>query len=350
MTARAASAMPILPAEWSPQSGVMVTWPHTESDWAPVLPTVEPVFATIAAVISRFESVLIVCRDEAHRRHIATFLERTGVRDERLRLHLAASNDTWARDHGPITVFDGDRPLLLDFVFNGWGGKYPADLDNRINRALHAAGAFGAVELRQVDFVLEGGSIDSDGAGTLLTTTSCLLKPTRNPGQTRLDIEAALKRYLGIARVLWLQHGYLSGDDTDSHVDMLARFCDRRTIAHVSCDDPGDEHYGALQQMTAELCNMSTIEGEPYRLIPLPLPTAKYDYDGRRLPASYANFLIINDAVLVPQYDDPADTLAMARLADCFPGREMVPIPALPLIQQNGSLHCLTMQLPRGVL
>ena len=350
MTARAASAAATLPAEWSLQSGVMLTWPHAEGDWTPLLATVEPVFATIAAAISRFELVLIVCRDEPHRRHIATLLERKDVRDDSLRFHFAGSNDTWARDHGPITVLAGDRPLLLDFSFNGWGGKYPADLDNHINRTLHAAGAFGAAELRHVDFVLEGGSIDSDGAGTLLTTTTCLLSPTRNPGQTQRDIEAVLKRYLGTARVLWLQHGYLAGDDTDAHVDMLARFCDRRTIAHVSCDDSGDEHYGALQQMTTELRKMSTLEGEPYRLIPLPLPAPKYDHDGRRLPASYANFLIINDAVLVPQYDDLADNLVISRLADCFPRREMVPIPASSLIRQNGSIHCLTMQLPRGVL
>lgn len=341
---------PVLPAEWAPQSGVMLTWPHADSDWGPWLAQVEPVFAHIAAAVSRHELVLIVCFDAAHRQHIDTVLARGGVAPDRVRMHCVASNDTWARDHGPVTVLVDGRPQLLDFTFNGWGGKFDATLDNRITRALHDDGAFGAAPLRTIDLVLEGGSIESDGAGTLLTTAQCLLTPTRNPQYTRTDLEDCLRSVLGCERFLWLEHGYLAGDDTDSHIDTLARLCPGDTIAYVACDDPDDEHYAELKAMAAELETFRNRAGKAYRLVPLPWPKARYATDGRRLPATYANFLIINGAVLLPTYDDPADPEAAARLAQCFPDHEIVGIPCLPLIQQYGSLHCVTMQLPAGVL
>ncbi|QKT04867.1 agmatine deiminase family protein [Ectothiorhodospiraceae bacterium 2226] len=338
-----------LPAEWAPQSGVMLTWPHAASDWAPRLAEVEPVFVAIAREVGRREHVLVSCRDAAHRAHVADLLA-DAVPAERLHLHIAPSNDTWVRDHGPITVLDGTHPTLLDFTFNGWGRKYEARLDNALTGVLHAQGAFGDHALRAVDLVLEGGSIEVDGAGTLLTTTRCLLSPMRNPALGCQALEAQFGELMGIERVLWLEHGYLVGDDTDSHIDTLARFCDSDTIAYVRCDDPADEHYTELQAMEAELQALRRADGSPYRLVPLPWPGAKHDERGERLPATYANFLIINGAVLVPTYRDAADAEALARLAECFPEREVVGIDCLPLIHQFGSLHCVTMQVPAGVL
>lgn len=328
----------------------MLTWPHAYGDWASSLSQVEPVFIDIAHEVARREKLLVVCYDEAHREHVARRLERAAIPAERRILKIAPSNDTWARDHGPITVLCQNEPLLLDFRFNGWGGKYAADQDDAINRRLFQQGTFGDVPLETERLVLEGGAIEVDGSGTLLTTTRCLLARTRNPQLSREQIEARLCELLGLNRVLWLHHGYLAGDDTDSHVDTLARFCDADTIAYVACDDPLDEHYAELKAMENELRALRAATGRPYRLVPLPWPRAQFDETGRRLPATYANFLIINDALLVPLYDDPADAMALAAVKQCFPGREVVGINCVPLIQQYGSLHCITMQLPAGVL
>ncbi len=339
-----------LPAEWAPQSGVQLTWPRPDSDFGDDLAAVEPVFAAIASRISHHERLIITCADVAHRARVSGLIEQARGRLAMIAFPLAPANDVWTRDHGPITVLEDGAPVLLDFRFNGWGGKYPADRDDRLTRTLHVEGVYGPTPLRSIDFVLEGGSIDSDGQGTLLTTTRCLLTPTRNPGLSRKEVEARLRETLGVRRVLWLEHGWLAGDDTDSHVDMLARFCDARTIAYTACDDADDEHFEALGRMAAELAALRTAGDEPYRLVPLPLPHAKRNRDGDRLPASYANFLIINGAVLAPVYSDPADEIALERLRECFPDREIIDIPCLPLIGQYGSLHCATMQLPAGVL
>lgn len=336
--------------EWSPQSGVMLTWPHRHGDWAPWLDQVEPVFVELARRISVRETVLISCWDSDHADHVAGLLAQAGVAPEKVSLQTVPSNDTWARDHGPIIVMQDGSPRLLDFQFNGWGRKYNAELDNAITCRLHQAGAFGNNPLETVPLVLEGGSIEVDGEGSLLTTTRCLLSPQRNPGLDRSGVEAALRRHLGVEQVLWLEHGYLEGDDTDSHIDTLARFCDPHTIAYVHCDDPEDAHYRELSAMEAELKALRRLDGQPYRLVPLPWPQAKHAEDGHRLPATYANFLIINDAVLVPTYRDPADADTLAALAPCFPDREIVGIDCLPLVLQYGSLHCVTMQLPSGVL
>jgi agmatine deiminase len=339
-----------LPAEWERQDGVLLTWPHAQSDWASTLAQVEPVFVAIAREVAARERLLVCARDPAHCRHIKALLGAAGVPAARLRIEIVPSNDTWARDHGPITVIEADGPRLLDFVFNGWGGKFEAALDDRIPEQLCARGAFGDRERERVDFVLEGGGIESDGAGTLLTTVPCQFHPGRNRGWSRPRIEAELRVRLGVQRVLWLEHGHLEGDDTDSHIDTLARLCDPRTIAYVHCDDPRDAHFAELAAMEAELQAWRDVRGEPYTLVPLPWPEAKRATDGRRLPASYANFLVINGAVLVPTYRDAADLTALARIAGCFPGREVVGIDCLPLIEQGGSLHCLTMQFPAGTL
>ncbi len=342
---------PILPPEWSPQSGVMITWPHGHSDWRDVLQDVEPVYARIAAHITRRERLLINCWDDAHIVHVKARLQAAGVDLHKLICHAIHSNDTWTRDYGPLTVVEDGKPQLLDFNFNGWGGKFDAELDNQVTGHLHHNGLFGRTPLNSIDIVLEGGSIEVDGRGSLLTTENCLLAPTRNPGLDRAQIEERLRSWFGVTNILWLSHGHLVGDDTDSHIDTLARFCDPHTIAYVACDDPDDEHYVGLQQMEAELRACRDQQGQAYTLVPLPWPAAKYDEtDGRRLAASYANFLIINGAVLVPTYDDPADAETLRRLQPCFPGREVIGVPCMPIIRQNGSLHCITMQLPAGVL
>lgn len=328
----------------------MLTWPRPDSNWGDELAVVEPVFAAIASRISHHQQVIITCVDASRRDHVAALIDHVHGRMDAVHFHLAPSNDVWVRDHGPITVIESGNPLLLDFTFNGWGGKHAAELDNLVTRELQRQGAFRSTQMHSEDFVLEGGSIDSDGQGSLLTTTRCLLSPSRNPGQSRAEIEARLSQTLGAEHILWLEHGWLAGDDTDSHIDMLARFCNPRTIAYTASDDPADEHFSELQKMAAELAGLRDADGRPYDLLPLPLPQPKRNARGERLPASYANFLIINGAVLVPVYSDPADEIVLELMAAQFPDREIVDIPCLPLIAQSGSLHCATMQLPEGVL
>ncbi|MES9965269.1 MAG: agmatine deiminase family protein [Candidatus Sedimenticola sp. 20ELBAFRAG] len=339
-----------LPAEWEVQDGVMLTWPHGLGDWAPYLPGVEPVFVAIAREIAKREKVVIVCGDETHRVHAELLLQAAGVVMAKVQFALSPSNDTWARDHGPITVLQDGTPRLCDFTFDGWGEKYPADLDNRITSNLQRLGMFGELAVESVDLVLEGGGIESDGEGTLLATSRCLLNERRNTGITREGMEKILGDRLGIGGFLWLEHGGLCGDDTDGHIDTLARFCDRGTIAYQACSDVNDANHSELKRMASELKALRDTDGEPYRLVALPSPAPIRNAKGDQLPASYANFLVINGAVLVPTYDDPADGPVLEKLAGCFPGREIVAIDCRPLLLQYGSLHCVTMQLPQGVL
>jgi agmatine deiminase len=334
-----------LPAEWAPQSAIQFTFPHAESDWAELLHTVTPCFVACIEAVSQFEKALVVCRDRT-----ATAALLANAQQENLILVECPSNDTWARDHGPITIAEDGQWVLLDFMFNGWGLKFPAYHDNLITGKLYEKGIFGHIPLHQPGLVLEGGGIESDGRGTLLTTAECLLSPNRNPHLSQAQIEEQLKHWLGADHILWLHHGYLAGDDTDSHIDTLARLCPDDTIAYVRCDDPQDEHYPALSAMEAELRALRTREGRPFRLVALPWPQPCYAADGHRLPATYANFLIINGAVLVPTYRVPQDEDAQASIAACFPGREIIPIDCRMLIEQHGSLHCITMQYPEGVV
>ncbi len=226
----------------------------------------------------------------------------------------------------------------------------PGDQDNQVTRRLFEAGTFGEVERRIPGLILEGGSIESDGDGTLLTTSACLLSPNRNPHLGRAGIEVELHRWLGADHILWLEHGALAGDDTDSHIDTLARLCPDDTILYVACPDQTDQHYEALAGMEEELLALRTRDGRPFRLLALPWPRACHDRAGERLPATYANFLIINGAVLVPTYADSADADALRIVGEAFPGRRIIGIDCRPLILQHGSLHCVTMQLPKGVL
>ncbi|MCW8955328.1 MAG: agmatine deiminase family protein [Gammaproteobacteria bacterium] len=337
----------ILP-EWAPQSAVMLTWPHDKTDWQHNLAAVESVYLAMVKEISKHEHLLIVCRDTQHQQHIEQVIMQPDLLT-RCVFALADSNDSWARDHGPITVLDNGKPLLLDFGFNGWGKKFTAEKDNLISTQLANNYIF-ECPLQTIDLILEGGSIDADGNGSLMTTEQCLLTDTRNPQYTKTDISKKLKQLLGIEQILWLNQGHLAGDDTDSHIDTLARFCSKDTIAYCSCDETDIEHYAALKAMEDQLKQFRNRQGQPYKLVPLPLPSAIYDEDGQRLPATYANFLIINHAVLVPVYNDPKDGVAIKSLQQVFNDREVIGINCLPIIQQYGSLHCLTMQLPEQVL
>lgn len=331
----------------------MLTWPHPGTDWFAVLDTVEPVFLEIARHILHHQNLLISCEHVARLQQLEKELgdyARENQLPGRVITVPAPANDTWARDHGPITVSGPGGLELLDFRFNAWGGKFPWEKDNALNQHLANSGCFGSTPLRPVDMILEGGSIESDGQGTLLTTSECLLSATRNPDLQRTDLEQMFGELLGINKVLWLNHGYLAGDDTDSHIDTLARFCGPDHICYVQCTDPEDEHYPALQAMEEELRQFRTADGQPYRLTPLPWPDPCLDEDGGRLPATYANFLIINGAVLAPVYQLPQDQQALDTLSQVFPDREIIPVNCLPLIAQHGSLHCITMQLPEGVL
>jgi len=255
------------------------------------------------------------------------------------------TNDTWIRDYGFISAREEDEIKLLDFTFDGWGGKFEAVLDNRVNTDLHQQGYMGFTPLETIDLVLEGGSIESDGKGTILTTSKCLCNPNRNGGMGKKEVEVKLQSHLGVQRVLWLDHGYLSGDDTDSHIDTLARFVNETTIAYIKCEDQKDEHYDALQKMETQLKSFTTASGEPYTLVTLPMCEAKFNEDGERLPATYANFLITNTALIYPTYDDPKDKEADAIFKALFPDKEIIPVNCLKLIEQGGSLHCSTMQV-----
>ncbi len=336
-----------LPAEWEPQEAVLLGWPHEATDWADTLNLVLPIFIRIAKEITRFEAVIIPTPDPDA---VYTQLVAAEANMNRICICAIPTNDTWARDFGPITVYQDGKPILLDYGFNGWGLKFRACDDNQITSRLQRVGAFGD-RIREIPgLVLEGGSLESDGADTLLTTSACLLEANRNPHLSRAELEQQLQQQLGVKRVLWLDHGYLVGDDTDSHVDTLARLAPNHTIIYQACDDPADEHFAELKAMAEELAALRTAGGQPFKLYALPWPEACYAQDGHRLPATYANFLIINGAVLVPVYGLPQDKAALAIIAHVFPDREIIPVPCRQLIEQHGSLHCVTMQIPRGVL
>jgi agmatine/peptidylarginine deiminase len=335
-----------LPAEWEPQAGVLLSWPTSRTDWRDVLDGAEQSYLAAAMHICRQAIAYICCQDEQVRNRVSGLLDQADIAADRWRLLTIPYDDTWIRDYGPITVVDDGQPVWLDFRFNAWGGKYPCQRDNAATAKIHECLFSKNYQYRRVDMVLEGGSIDSDGQGTLLTTSRCLLNRNRNGTRERSQVEAMLADHLGARRVLWLTRGALQGDDTDAHIDTLARFCSADRIAYVSCDDENDPHYPELRAMRTELERLSTASGIPYELVPLPLPTPCHDSDGRRLAASYANFLIVNQAVLLPVYGVESDALAAQRIATAFPEHQVITIPCRALLEQNGSLHCATMQIP----
>lgn len=340
------------PPEWYPQSAIQLTWPHEGTDWNYMLEEITACFVSIARIILQYQKLIIVCSD------VQSVKRQLGINDDselqaNLILVEIPTNDTWARDHSGISVFDSvaNEKYILDFTFNGWGLKFPANYDNQITRDLFAKEIF-QPDVRYVnrkDFVFEGGGIESDGKGTVLTTSECLLSPNRNSFLSQEEIEKVLLSTFGADRVLWLDYGYLAGDDTDSHIDTLARFCDEHTIAYVKCEDKDDEHYKSLSDMEKQLQGFTDYKGNPYRLVPLPMADEVVE-DGERLPATYANFLIMNKIVLLPFYNSEKDKLAQQQLEKAFPAHKIIGVDCLPIIKQHGSLHCVTMQYPEGFI
>jgi len=329
--------------EWAPVEAVMLAWPHVATDWRPLLPAIEQDYVELAVAIATEATPLILCQDAEHEKQITALLQ--GSCRHAPRFMIAPYNDTWCRDYGPLTVARDGQLQLLDFQFRGWGDKYDSRLDNAINQQLNA---IWQAPLRSVDFQLEGGSIETDGNGTLLSTSHCLLDSGRNPGYSREQVEALLTDQLGLRRVLWISEGMLLGDDTDSHIDNLVRFCDEHTIAYAGCSRRDDVHYEPLQAMAEQVKALRQANGEPYSTQAIEIPEAIYDENGERLPGSYVNFLIVNDSVLVPVFDCPQDDMALANLQDCYPGKKLLTVPGRNLIRQYGGPHCATMQLPTG--
>ncbi|WP_051069813.1 agmatine deiminase family protein [Bacteroides propionicifaciens] len=336
-----------LPAEWHAQSGVQLTWPHAGTDWEHMLHEVEECYLSLAREIAQ-RTILLISSPEIEQ--VRKLLEKSDINMKNVRLFECSTNDTWTRDHGAITMLDGDKPYILDFTFNGWGLKFASCHDNLITRKLCKAKVLNGSYINALSFVLEGGGIESDGEGTLLTTSHCLLSDNRNEEMSKEEIEAYLIKQFNLKQVLWLDYGYLAGDDTDSHIDTLARLCPKDTIAYVKCNNEQDEHFEELKKMEKQLQGFKTLEGNPYKLIALPMAD-EVIFDMERLPATYANFLIMDQVVLYPTYNQPKnDKLAKQALQEAFPNLEIIGIDCSPLIKQHGSLHCVTMQYPVGVL
>ncbi len=333
-----------MPAEWEPQAAVWLSWPHKRSTWPGRFRSIPHVFAEIVRQISRFEDVRINCAAKLQPR-AKRLCTAAGADMKRVTFHAHPTNDTWCRDHGPIFVKHGrtGEVAVTDWVFNMWGDKYrPYDLDNKIPRLIARK-----LKLRRFvnRMVLEGGSIDVNGRGLLLTSEQCLLNKNRNPHLSRSDIERNLEEYLGVKQVLWVGEGIV-GDDTDGHIDDITRFY--KADGFVTCVEPNprDPNHRCLADNLERLRGFRTPAGKKFDIVELPMPKPMA-VDGQRVPASYANFLIINGAVLVPQFrQKERDAQARVILGDCFPGREIVPIDCSGLIWGLGTLHCISQQQP----
>jgi len=326
-----------LKAEWERQNAVIMAFPHENTDWSEDLEQARTPFFKMAQAIAYSQLVYFLCKDVKKAK--SYFCSTANI------IFIEADyNDTWVRDYGPLSLEIDGKSALADFKFNGWGGKYEASLDNGVTKFLHSKGYLGASKLLSYDYELEGGAIESDGAGTILTTKSCLLNSNRNGGVSQSEAEEFLAKTLGAKRVLWIENSYLDGDDTDGHIDMLARFVSRDSIAYIKCEDSSDSHYKSLLEMERELKSLKMADGKAYNLIPLPFSEPKYK-DSSRLPASYANFLITNKAVLVPTYQSVKDKEAVDTIRSIFKDREIIPMPSLKLIEQGGSIHCSIMNV-----
>ena len=319
-------------AEFEKQSFTQIIFPHPKTDWAEYLQEAEETFVNIINAIREFQPCLVVAYDkEAVKKHFDDFTNLKFVEYE--------TDDTWARDCSALTIEKNGEKELLDFTFNGWGGKFSAQKDNLMSRTIAKHYAY---PLRSLDFVLEGGAIESNGDGILFTTAQCMHNPNRNPQYNTEQITQKLKSFFGAKEILYLNHGYLAGDDTDSHIDTLARFIAKDTIMYVQCSKKEDEHYEALKAMEQELKEYAKTHN--FSLIPLPMSDAIY-FEGERLPATYANFLFVNGAVLVPTYNLKTDEKALTIFRKTFPQREIIAIDCSVLIRQHGSLHCVSMNL-----
>ena len=325
-----------LPAEWEPQDAVLLVWPHIHSNWAGQLEAIEATYLELIAAISQRQKVFVVAYDTSHAKHIAQLiLANQRIVQQRCIFEISPTDDTWVRDNGPIMLVSEEGRMLLDFAFNGWGNKYEFKLDDALNESLFFSGVFEHTQLTKEAFVFEGGNLETDGNGTLLVNRQSILCTTRNPRLTELQLTHRLQQVLHADRILWLDVPGLPGDDTDGHIDTLARFCDDQTIAF--------SQHPEISQLEAQLRMLTHRSGKPYRLVPLPTPA--FEGTPHDTPANYCNFLIINGAVLVPTYSNRNDGLALEQLSQCFPNREIIGIDSRVLIQQGGSIHCAAMQI-----
>lgn len=334
-------------AEWEETEAILMALPHSDTDWNYILGEIRECYRNM---ISRFTesglNVILLCRRAEEAEDLLADIPES----QRVVKVVCEYNDTWTRDYGPLAVERHGRKRSLDFGFNGWGLKFAADKDNLVNLYLRDRYLILPEQYRnERDFVLEGGSVETDGCGTLLTTTRCLTSPNRNGGKSKKEINNILSERLGVDHVLWLDYGALAGDDTDSHIDTLARLAPGNTILFTGCRDVDDEHFEELLKMRAQLTLFRNSEGDPFNLIELPLPSAIHDENGERLPATYANYLIAGNHIFMPTYSQPqSDMLAARTLKIAFPDHEVIGIDCRALIKQHGSLHCATMQLHRG--
>jgi agmatine deiminase len=334
-----------LAAEWEKQDGILIAWPDKHTDWACILKDVEDTYIELVKVVSEFEKVVVLTYNTEN---LQKKLKKKKVNISNIVFAEIPYNDTWARDFGPLVLKEEDGFEILDFTFNGWGLKFPACFDNLITRKLYKNSFFKNSRLKTLNFVLEGGAIETNGEGIILTTERCLLSPNRNPEFSKEEIETRLKEYLSAKEIIWIKNGYLEGDDTDSHIDTLVRFAPENTILYVSPpEDKSDPHYNELKRMEEEIENLKN----RFNILPLPFAPVVFDKNGNRLPSTYANFLITNEALLLPSYrDKKLDFLAIEIIKQVFPAKEIVMIDSIPLIHQHGSIHCITMQLPQGIL
>lgn len=309
--------------EWSEQEYLMLSLPHEKSDWKPYLGEIIQAYKEFVKATSEFQKVLLIAPNKSD---FAPFENMTNVE-----FFICDTNDTWIRDFGAIDILEDDHLKALDFTFNAWGNKFQSELDNEVNSKLFKE-KFNE-KLTKIDFILEGGSIDFNGEGVMLTSSNCLLNENRNSHLDKSQIEARLKEIFGLKQIIWLENGFIKGDDTDHHIDTLARFIDKNTIAYSICEDEEDEHYIPLQKMKKEL------EATGFDLVELPLPKPLY-YEGRRLGATYANFVFVNDALIMPFYKDENDEIIKQRLAKALPKRKIIGVDARVFLRQNGSLHC----------
>ncbi len=335
-----------MPAEWEPHEATWLSWPHKEASWPGAFEPVPGIFVEMTRHLTESELVRINVADEEFAARVRELLRAGGVDPARVRFHFNPTNDAWCRDHGPIYVVrerDGRRERAInDWGYNAWGNKYPPyDLDDVVPTRIAAETG---EPLFTPGIVMEGGSLDVNGCGLLLTTEACLLNPNRNPHLDRPQIEQYLRDYLGVTRILWLGDGIV-GDDTDGHVDDLTRFVSPDTVVTVLEDDPADENYRPLRENYERLLRMTDQDGTPLRVLTLPMPGPVW-FDDQRLPASYANFYIANRSVLVPTYRHPNDAVALDVLQRCFPDRRAVGIDCTDLIWGLGSIHCVTQQQP----
>lgn len=335
------------PAEWHRQHAVQLTWPHENTDWNWILEDVQAFYLNLAKLILKHENLIICVPDQTYKDTLQkSIIDNLPASHAFVcEIYICPSNDTWARDHGPITVFNNGQAQVLDFQFNGWGNKFESKLDNQITQALFTQSAYPASKIATQTLILEGGSIETDGLGTLLTTEKCLLNDNRNPGLSKLEIETSLKKTLGTENILWLKNGDLEGDDTDAHIDTLARLAPDNQIIYQGCTNTADQHFDDLTAMKDELASFENAQSETFKLVELPMPQAIFE-NGQRLPATYANFLFINGAVLLPIYNVPQDTLAINIMQSALPDFKIIPVDCSLLIRQYGSLHCITMQIP----